>query len=71
MMSQRSVYVAANGDSWWLCRGHDQVFVLHERSLSSGGKASRIELSEFFSSGTPGPEHQALIQLIGHLVELD
>jgi hypothetical protein len=71
MMSQRNVYVAANGDSWWLCRGHNRVFVLHERSLSSGGKASRLELSEFFSSGTLGPEHQALIQLIGRLVELD
>jgi hypothetical protein len=71
MMSQRNVYVAANGDSWWLCRGDDRVFVLHEGSLASGGKANKFELSEFFSSATPGPEHQALIQLIGRLAELD
>jgi hypothetical protein len=35
----------------------------------SGGKVSSIELGDFLGAGKAGPEHQALIRLIGSLVE--
>jgi hypothetical protein len=66
---QREIYHSENGDQWLLCREHDgRVFVLHKANVSSGGTATRIELGDFLRTGN-GPEHQALILLIGSLVE--
>jgi hypothetical protein len=45
------------------------VFILHRANESSGGKASKIELSDFLRKGSAGPEHQALLQLIGGLLD--
>ena len=42
--------------------------VAHEPNVSSGGKASQIEVRDFLAKGNQGPEHQALLQLIGELV---
>jgi hypothetical protein len=70
MMRQRKLYISGNGDSWWLCCGGDRVFILHEANLSSGAKATQLELGDFLSSAA-GPEHQALIRLIGRLAEID
>ena len=36
----------------------------------SGGKLSHIELGEFLRAGGSGPEHQALLRLIGALVDV-
>ena len=68
---RRELYASANGDSWYLCReGSGRVFVEHEPNLPSGGKSSRIELTAFLQR-PQGPEHQALLHLIGTLVDRD
>ena len=68
---RRELYASANGDSWYLCReGSGRVFVEHEPNLPSGGKSSRIELTAFLLR-PQGPEHQALLHLIGTLVDRD
>jgi hypothetical protein len=71
MTVQRKLYSSTNGDSWWLCREGNRVFVLHEANPSAGGKTTNRELGEFLGSGKSGPEHQALVNLIGRLVEID
>ena len=67
----RTLYQSANGDRWQLARDQDtgRVFIRHEANLSSGGKASDIELGAFLSTSGMGPEKQELIRLIGSLVE--
>jgi hypothetical protein len=67
---QREIYHSENGDRWLLTRDDDgRVLILHKANLSSGGKVTPIELGDFLSGGKAGPEHQALIRLIGSLVE--
>ena len=68
MTVQRKLYINKDGDTWWLCRNGDRVFVLHE---GSGGKTANLELEDFLSSGKARPEHRALVNLIGRLVEVD
>jgi hypothetical protein len=46
----------------------ERVLMRHEPNLPSGGKASVIEVGEFLSRGR-GPEQQALLRLMGSLVE--
>ena len=41
----------------------------HEPNLPSGGKVSRIDVGTFLARGAAGPEHQALLSLIGTLAE--
>jgi hypothetical protein len=45
-----------------------RVFIEHEPNKSSGGQASHIEIPDFLSHHARGPEHQALLRLIGTLV---
>lgn len=67
---EREIYHSENGDRWLLCRADDgRLFVLHKANVSSGGKVTSIELGDFLRKGNTGPEHQALISLIGGLVE--
>jgi hypothetical protein len=67
---QREIYHSENGDRWLLCRDDDgRIFVLHKANVSSGGTMTKIELADFLGRGKAGPEHQALIRLIGSLVE--
>lgn len=66
----REIYHSENGDRWFLCRDHDgRVFVLHQANVSSGGAATKIEIGDFLGRGKAGPEHQALVRLIGDLVD--
>jgi hypothetical protein len=68
--NQREIYHSENGDRWLLSRDDDgRAFVLHKANPSSGGKVSSIELGDFLGADKAGPEHQALIRLIGSLVE--
>ena len=62
---------AANGDRWSLIRDSQsgRIFVEHEPNVSSGGQTSRVEVGAFLMHGGHGPEHQALLHLIGTLVE--
>jgi hypothetical protein len=45
------------------------VFVLHQANIPSGGHISQIELRDFLARGCGGPEQQALLQMIGTLIE--
>jgi hypothetical protein len=65
----REIYHSENGDRWLLCREGDHTFVLHSANKSSGGKLTPIELGDFLGRGKTGPEHQALLRLIGTLVD--
>jgi hypothetical protein len=68
--NQREIYTSENGDSWLLCRDDaERVFVLHKANLSSGGTETKIQLGDFLGRGKAGPEHQALLHLIGGLVD--
>jgi hypothetical protein len=42
--------------------------VLHQANIPAGGRISQIELGDFLARGH-GPEQQALVQMIGSLVE--
>ena len=60
-----------NGDRWSLIREptSGRVFIEHAPNISSGGQTSRMEIGDFLAHGGHGPEHQALLRLIGTLVE--
>jgi hypothetical protein len=68
---QRELYSSPNGDRWLLSRdpATGDVCVRHEANLPSGGKRTDIDIGEFLSRGQRNPEHQALLRLIGTLVE--
>ena len=68
---QRMLYSSPNGDRWLLGRdpATGDVFVRHEANVPSGGNRTDIDIGEFLSSGQRNPEHQALLRLIGTLVE--
>jgi hypothetical protein len=69
-MPQIEIYKSANGEGWFLCRNESgHVYVVHEPSEASGGKSSFIGLGDFLSSAATGPEHEALLHMIGSLVE--
>ncbi len=68
--TQEEIYRSENGDRWFLCRqdnGH--AYVEHKANLPSGGNVTSIEIGDFLGNGRAGPEHQALIRLIGNSVE--
>ena len=67
---RRKLYASRNGDTWFLCRGRGgRLVVLHEPNRPSGGKPSQIDIGTFLAEGNNGPEHQALLHLIGELVD--
>jgi hypothetical protein len=69
---EREISHSENGDRWLLAKGDDgRPFIAHKANQSSGGKVTPIELGDFLSGGKAGPEHQALMRLIGSLVESD
>ncbi len=67
----RELYASPNGDRWYLARYAEsgRVFVQHVPNVPSGGRPSNIELADFLGRGGNSPEHQALVRLIGTLVE--
>jgi hypothetical protein len=67
---QRQIYQSENGDKWLLCRDNDsRVFILHKANVPSGGAATEIGLGDFLGGGKWGPENQALVRLVGSLVD--
>jgi hypothetical protein len=66
----REIYHSANGDRWMLRREGDHVFVLHSANQPSGGALTTVELGDFLRKGNAGPEHQALRQMIGGLLDV-
>lgn len=69
-MTARVLYESANGDIWRLVRDPQSgvPMVEHEPNRSSGGRTSLTEIEQFLRTGGRGPEHQALLQLIGTLL---
>ena len=70
-LETRQLYASPNGDRWYLARYAEsgRVFVRHVPNAPSGGQPANIELAEFLSRPGNAPEHQALVRLIGSLVE--
>lgn len=70
VLERRELYRSSNGDRWFLSRdpGTGNVFIRHEANVPSGGQVTDIEIGVFLS-GARNPEHQALLRLIGLLVE--
>ena len=70
---KRQLYASSNGDRWYLVRDDDteDVFVQHVHNAPSGGQTSRVEIGAFLAHGGRSPEHQALLRLIGTLVDDD
>ena len=69
-LETRELYASPNGDRWYLARSAEsgRIFVQHVPNAPSGGQPASIELADFLRGGS-GPEHQALVRLIGTLVE--
>ena len=67
----RELYSSLNGDRWLLARhpATGDVFVRHEPNAPSGGRFTRIEIGAFLGPLPRNPEHQALLHLIGTLIE--
>jgi len=65
----RELYRSSNGDQWHLVRETDsgRVLIKHQPNTASGGRTSYVEIAAFLTDGH-GPEHQALLRLIGTLV---
>lgn len=67
---RRRLYQSSNGDAWYLCRGRDgKIVVAHEPSEGSGLNNSVLEIGLFLTTAGAAPQHQALLQLIGELVD--
>ena len=67
----RTLYQIPGGDRWHLARDSEtgRVFIRHQANLSSGGRATDIEIGAFLSGSGLGPEKQELLRLIGTLVQ--
>ena len=72
MSNRRELYQSPNGDSWHLGREPEngRAFVIHQPNGPSGGRLRHVELGAFLSDGTGKPEQQALLRLIGTLVDV-
>jgi hypothetical protein len=72
MSERRELYRSPNGDTWFLARepANGRAFVIHQPNAPSGGRLSHIDLATFLSNKAEGPEQQALLRLIGTLVEV-
>ena len=66
----RLLYDGPNGQRWDLVRDDaaGRVFVRHTPDPASGGPVGEFEIGEFLIRGLHGPEHLALLRLIGSLV---
>jgi hypothetical protein len=72
MSERRELYQSPNGDSWQLSREptDGRAFVINQPNGPSGGLLRHVELGVFLSHGTGKPEQQALLRLIGTLVDV-
>jgi hypothetical protein len=65
----KEIYSSPNGDRWLLCKDPSgQVFVLHRPNAPSGGRISSIGVPDFLSRAC-GPEQQALLALLGSVLD--
>ena len=71
MSERRELYRSPNGDAWYLGRepADGSAFIIHQPNAPSGGRVSHVDLATFLAGGAKGPEQQALLRLIGALVD--
>ncbi len=67
----REFAASSNGDRWYLGRSDEtmRAFVVQKANLPSGGAVTHIEIGPFLNCGPIAPEHEALLRLIGTLVD--
>jgi len=72
MSDRRELYQSPQGDAWHLGREPEdgRAFVIHQPNGPSGGRLRHIEIGAFLNDGTGKPEQQALLRLIGTLVDI-
>jgi hypothetical protein len=65
-MTEEAFYRSANGDQWYLVRepGAERMHIRHQPNRASGGQSSLIVVEDFLSEGH-GPQHEALLRLLG------
>ena len=70
-IDKRELYSSPNGDKWFLVcdRASGNIFIRHEPNVPSGGRMTEIDIGAFLSRGERNPEHQALLRLIGTLLD--
>src|SRR5215471_14671079 len=70
-LERKELYSSPNGDRWFLSwdPATGNVFIRHEANIPSGGQVTDINIGAFLSGARENPEHQALLHLIGTLVE--
>ena len=70
-MTERLIYESSNGDVWALARDPASKLpaVKHQPSASSGGQTSYTDIGKFLREVAGGPEHKALLKLIGTLLD--
>ncbi|MEH2571888.1 hypothetical protein V1272_001223 [Bradyrhizobium sp. AZCC 1708] len=68
---ERVLYESGNGDVWALTRdpASKTPVVKHQPNVNSGGQISYSDIGRFLLDGTGGPEHRALLKLIGTLLD--
>jgi hypothetical protein len=71
VMTERVLYESSNGDAWSLARDpvSKMPVVKHQPNVSSGGQISYVGIGYFLRDGPSGPEHRALLDLIGTLID--
>ena len=67
----KEFYQSSNGDRWLLCRDvqNGSLFVRHDANAASDGHTTDVDIGNFLSRLPQHPEHDALLRLIGTLVE--
>jgi len=70
---KRELYRSPDGDRWYLARELEtgRLIVRHKANVPSGGQVTDIDIGAFLSEGHRHPDFQALLHLIGTLVEGD
>jgi hypothetical protein len=70
-MTERLIYESSNGDVWALARDPASKLpaVMHQPNARSGAQTSYTDIGNFLREGAAGPEHQALLRLIGTLLD--
>jgi len=66
--TEKTIYRSPNGDQWYLVEepGSERMFVRHQPNRASGGQSSLIEVADFLAEGH-GPQHEALLRLLGNV----
>jgi hypothetical protein len=70
-MAEQILYENSSGDTWTLARdpASNLPVVKHQPNVNSGRKISYVPIGKFLRDGASGPEHQALLKLIGTLID--